>query len=295
MKKISLILVGFIASGNIVSANVLSISAGVGYEQQKIDGYVKNGNTINYFNNKSAENDGNPNTGNLGLKDKNNPFFWLKIIHSIPILPNIKFQYTKYHSTGHSNYIAGNVKIFNDTTNNYTTDNAENFDNTTNYTTDNVKILDNITIPIALTDADTKMDIDSYDITLFYEFNPIFANIEVGAGADIWSGNTKIYDNITDKEIVNQNFTIILPYVYGHIETMQLFGFSALATVKWAKAGDNHHYDYLGTLKYTIDIPGSVNPFIKVGYRYKEAYGVDGDNTTKLQYKGVFLEIGAKF
>jgi len=28
---------------------------------------------------------------------------------------------------------------------------------------------------------------------------------------------------------------------------------------------------------------------------YKDAYGVDGDNTTKLQYKGAFAEIGAKF
>jgi len=266
MKKISIILAGLVLSSGIVNADMLSISAGVGYEQQKIDGYVKNGDTINYFNNKSAESDGNPNTGNLGLKDKNNPFVWLKIIHPIPILPNIKFQYTKYHSTGHTNYVAGNVKIF-----------------------------DDVTIPTALTDADTKMDIDSYDITLFYEFNPVFADIEVGAGADIWSGNTKIYDNTNNKEIVNQDFTVILPYVYGHIETIHLFGFSALATVKWAKAGDNHHYDYLGAIKYTVDIPGPVNPFIKVGYRYKEAYGVDGDNTTKLQYKGAFLEIGAKF
>ena len=48
-------------------------------------------------------------------------------------------------------------------------------------------------------------------------------------------------------------------------------------------------------LKYTIDILGPVNPFIKAGYRYKEAYGVDGDNETLLKYKGAFLEIGAKF
>ena len=266
MKKISIILSGFVLGAGIANADMLSISAGVGIEQQKIDGYVKSGDTKNYFNNKSAENDGNPNTGNLGLDDKNNLFFWAKIIHPIPVIPNIKFQYTKYHSTGHSNYIAGNIEIFGD-----------------------------VDIPTALTDADTKMDINSYDITAFYEFNPVFADIEIGAGADIWDGKTKIYDNTSNKEIVNQSFTVILPYVYGHIETMKIFGFSALADIKWAKAGDNHHYDYLGALKYTVDVPGPVNPFIKVGYRYKEAYGVDGDNTTKLQYKGAFAEIGARF
>jgi len=266
MKKISIILSGLVLGVGIANADMLSVSAGVGIEQQKIDGYVKSGNTKNYFNNKSAETDGNTNTGNLGLDDKNNPFLWVKIIHPIPFIPNIKLQYTKYHSTGHSNYIAGNMKIFGD-----------------------------VDISTALTDADTKMDINSYDITAFYEFNPIFADIEIGAGVDIWDGNTKIYDNTNNKEIVNQNFTVILPYVYGHIETMKFFGFSALADIKWAKAGDNHHYDYLGAIKYTIDVPGPINPFIKVGYRYKEAYGVDGDNTTKLQYKGAFAEIGARF
>ena len=266
MKKISFVLAGLVLGFSMASADMLSISAGVGIEHQKIDGYVKTGNTKNYFNNSSAETDGNTNTGNLGLDDKNNPFLWIKIIHPIPVIPNIKFQYTKYHSTGHSNYIAGNVKIF-----------------------------DDVNIPTALTNADTKMDINSYDITAFYEFNPVFADIEVGAGADIWDGKTKIYDNTSNKEIVNQSFTVVLPYVYGHIETMKIFGFSALADIKWAKAGDNHHYDYLGAIKYTIDMPGPINPFIKVGYRYKEAYGVDGDNTTKLQYKGAFAEIGARF
>ena len=263
MKKISVVLAGLVCGVSFASADFLSVSAGVGVEQQKISGYVKNGNTINYFGNHSPS---GGNVGYLGLEDKTNPYFWIKFIHPIPVIPNIKFQYTKYHSTGHSNYIAGNVKIFND-----------------------------VNIPTAITDANTKMDINSYDLTFFYEFHPVFADIEAGAGADIWQGNTKIYDNTLHKEIVNQDFTVVLPYLYGHIETMQIFGFSALGTLKWAKAGDNHHYDYLGALKYTIDVPGPVNPFIKVGYRYKDVYGVDGDNTTKLKYKGFFAEIGAKF
>jgi len=90
MKKISLILAGVLAGFSIANADFLSISAGAGIEKQKIDGYVKAGNTKNYFNNKNAEKDGNYNTGNLGLDDKNNPFVWLKVIHPIPFVPNIK-------------------------------------------------------------------------------------------------------------------------------------------------------------------------------------------------------------
>ncbi len=268
MKKISLSLfcAGLIT---FASADMLSVSAGAGVEQQKISGYVKNGDTTNYFNNSSAQNDGNQHTGDLGLDNKNNPYVWIKLIHPIPILPNIKLQYTKYHTTGHSDYIAGGVKIFND-----------------------------VNIPEGLINSNTKMDINSYDLTLFYEFNPIFADIELGGGVDTWQGETKIngFNNITHQEYnIDTKWYVPLPYLYGHIESMHIFGFSALATVKWAKAGSDHHYDYLGAVKYTFDTSGVINPFVKVGYRYKEVYGVDGDNTTKLQYKGVFAEIGAKF
>ena len=276
MKKISLALC-IAGLFTFASADFLSVSAGVGGWSEDIDGYVKLGDTKNYFDNKSAESDGNEKTGNFGLKTKTNPYVWFKFIHPIPIIPNIKLQYTKYDTTGHSNWIAGNVKIFGD-----------------------------VYIPSGLTNATTSFKINSYDLTLFYEFKPIFADIEVGFGADYWSGNTKIdgdnafmlngkIKNTHKKTHINEDFKVLLPYVYAHLESMSLFGFSVLGNVKWAKAGDNHHYDYTGAIKYTIDILGPVNPFIKVGYRYKDAQGKDGDNITQIKYKGVFAEIGAKF
>jgi len=250
------------------SADFLSISAGAGYEQQNISGYVKLNNTVNYFNNSSAETDGNINTGNFGLEDEKNPYVWIKLIHPLPIVPDIKLQYTKYDSTGHSNYIAGNVEIFGD-----------------------------VSIPTALTNATTTQTIDSYDLTLFYEFKPVVADIEAGVGVDYWRGHTKIYGTSggVSKTWVDNDWKVALPYLYAHVETMKIFGISVIGNIKWAKAGDNHHYDYLGAVKYTFDVLGPVDPFVKVGYRYKEAYGVDGDNETLLKYKGAFLEIGAKF
>jgi len=263
MKKLSkaLILAGMVS---IASADFLSISAGAGYEQQKISGYVKVDNTLNYFG-KVDRYGGN--TGYLGLDDKKNPYVWLKFIHPIPLIPNVKVQYTKYDTTGKSNYIAGNVEIFGD-----------------------------VDIPASLTDAVTSQTVNSLDVTLFYEFKPAVADLEAGFGVDIWKGNTKIKgSSIAGPVNIDQDWSVVLPYIYAHVETMKFFGVSFLADVKWAKVGDNHHYDYQGAVKYTIDIPGPVNPFIKAGYRYKEAYGVDGDNETLLKYKGAFIEIGAKF
>ena len=267
MKKISSIIVSLVLGVSFASADFLSVSAGAGYEQQKISGYIKAGNTINYFGNHSPY---GGNVGYLGLDDKTNPYIWVKFIHPIPLIPNIKAQYTKYDSDGHSNYISGNVEVFGD-----------------------------VNINTAITNASTSQTIDSYDLTLFYEFKPVFADIEAGFGLDYWKGHTKIYGTEQNtgntKTWVDSDWNVILPYLYGSVETMKFFGFSLLGYAKWAQAGDNHHYEYMGALKYTIDIPGPVNPFIKVGYKYKDAYGVDGNNETKLQYKGAFAEIGAKF
>ena len=267
MKKISSIVAGLVLGVSFASADFLSVSAGAGYEQQNISGYIKSGNTINYFGKHSPY---GGNVGYLGLDDKTNPYVWVKFIHPIPLIPNIKAQYTKYDSDGYSKYISGNVEVFGD-----------------------------VNIPTAITNASTSQTIDSYDLTLFYEFKPVVADIEAGFGIDYWKGHTKIYGTEQNtgntKTWVDNDWSVILPYLYASVETMKFFGFSALGYAKVAKAGDDHHYEYMGALKYTIDIFGPVNPFIKVGYKYKEAYGVDGDNETKLQYKGVFAEIGAKF
>jgi outer membrane protein len=265
MKKLSLAL-ALAAAVSFANADIFSISAGAGYEHQKIGGYVQSDKTKNYFGVKSVNPATNPNVGYFGLQNKNNPYFWIKVIHPIPFIPNFKFQYTKYDSTGHSNYIASDFKIFG-----------------------------GVNINTVLTNADTSLKINSYDLTLFYEFKPAVADIELGAGADYWKGTFKIYDNTLNKYVVDSSWSVVLPYLYANVETMKFFGFSLLGYVKWAKAGSDHHYEYLGALKYTIDVPGPVNPFVKVGYKYKDAYGTSGEYITDLKYQGAFLEIGAKF
>ena len=267
MKRISFILAGLLCSSTIASADLLSLSFGAGAEQQNIDGYVKLGDTKNYF----APHEVDPvnNVGSFGLDDKTNPYVWAKFIYPIPVLPNIKAQYTKYDTTGHSKYIAGgSIKIFGD-----------------------------VKIPYGIVNASTSQTIDSYDLTLFYEFKPVVADIEVGVGADYWKGHATIYGTAAGqtKTWVDNDWEVLLPYLYGHVETMKLFGFSVIADAKYADVSTAHHYDYSAALKYTIDIIGPVNPFIKAGYRYKEVYAEDGDDQTLLKYQGAFLEVGAKF
>ncbi|NPA11796.1 MAG: TIGR04219 family outer membrane beta-barrel protein [Epsilonproteobacteria bacterium] len=267
MRKISFAAVMLAACVSVASADFLSVSAGAGFWRENISGSLKKDSSTNYF----GKHDVNPsaNEGALGLEDKTQPYFWVKFIHPVPFIPNVKFQYTKYDSTGHSDYVAGNVKI------------------------------GDVTINTALTNVDSSMRIDSYDFTFFYELKPVVVDLEAGFGFDYWDAHTTLTGTETTtgirKTIVDDDWKLILPYLYGHAETMQFYGFSAIGNLKWLKVGDYHHYDYSVALKYTIDIVGPVNPFIKAGYRYKEIYGKDDGTEVELKYDGAFLEIGAKF
>jgi outer membrane protein len=262
----------FLLAGGVLATlgfgTLLEVDAGVGTWSQDYDGYVKIGNTKNYFDKSSAETDGNPNTGNFGLDTEWNFYFYAKVIHPLPILPNLRFQYTKYDTTGRSKYISGNVEVFGD-----------------------------VDIPTSLTNASTDLSIDSYDVTLFYQFSPVVADVELGVGVDLWDGSLKIVGTGTDGKVytIQDSFLLPLPYLYGRVESMKFYGVSFVGMGKFATFSDNHHYDFMGAVKYTMDLPGFADPYIEVGYRYKDIKGVKSDNETILKTEGIFAEVGMSF
>ena len=257
MKKLALSL---LVASSFASADFLSVSGGAGIWQEKISGYVKNGDTINYLNNKAAETDGNDKTGNLGLNDKTQPYVWVKVIHPIPLLPNIKGQYTKYSTSG-DGIVSGNLKVFGND-------------------------LGNIN-----TKAHTKLDINSYDITAFYEIKPILADLEAGFGVNVLQSKTEVTTATTHS---TSSAVVPIPYLYASVETMKVANFSLSATAKYLHVSFAHYYDYTGAIKYHLPIP-MLDITASVGYRYQDIVGKDGGDETKIQFQGAFAEIGAKF
>jgi len=259
MKKLALSL---LIAGSFASADFLSVSGGVGVWQENIGGYVKTGDTINYMNNKSAETDGNNKTGNLGLDDSTQPYIWAKFIHPIPLIPNVKVQYTKYSSSG-DGIASGNLKIFGE----------------------NLVLNDKV---------HTNLDIDSYDATLFYEFKPAIVDLEAGIGINALNTKVKVKSYIT-QQTSSTNVWVPIPYLYARAETMNIFGFSVEASAKYLNiSSKGHYYDYTGAVKYHLPLP-ILDITASLGYRYQDILGIDGDNETKLKYKGAFAELGVKF
>jgi len=259
MKKIllgSVLALGLATSAN---ADFIGASVGAGLWDQKIDGYVKNGDDINYFNQKSAETDGNSHTGNLGLEGGQRPFIWVKIIHPIPVIPNIKFDYREYSFSGTGKAV-GSVKIFGKS--------------------------------ISVTDrVHTDMDIKSYDTTFFYEIKPIFADLEAGFGVNVLQGDTTVKSSTGTSEV---KWTAPLPYLYARAESMKIFGFAVEAQLKGIQAGDNYYKDYDGGIKYYAPFP-ILDISAKIGYKKQDIQGVDGDNKTNIKFEGAYAEVAVKW
>jgi len=258
MKKL---LLGLAIAGSLASADFIGASVGVGMWQENISGYVKTGDNINYLNNKAAETDGNTKTGNLGLEDKKQPYVWAKIIHPIPIIPNVKLQYTKYQTSG-DGVATANLKIFGQS----------------------LDVNDRV---------HTDLTIDSYDATFFYEFKPVIVDIEAGVGVNVLKGSATVISKTTNKT-ASSSFTAPLPYLYARAESTPVFGLSIEAQAKYLKVSIGHYYDYQGAVKYHLPLP-ILDISLALGYKLQDIYGEDGDNSTEMKFKGGYAELGVKW
>jgi outer membrane protein len=252
MKKLAL---GLITAISFASADFISASVGAGMWQENIDGYVKTGDDKNYFN----KEDNNPKTGNLKLSDEVKPYVWAKIIHPIPLIPNVRAEYRQYHTTGKNGIAVGSVEIFGE------------------------KLTGAGTI-------DTDITIDSYDVTAFYELK-LFFEVEAGIGVNVLDGTTEVVIN-GEKSI--GNWTVPIPYLYGRVETPTLLGFSIEAQGKYVDVTDAFYHDYQGAIKYHLPIP-IIDFTLSAGYKTQEIYGKDGDNETDMKFEGAYLELGARW
>jgi len=259
MKKIAL---GVLTAFSLSYADFLSFDMGAGLWQQNIGGYVKKGDDINYFNNKSAENDDDKHTGNLGLKNVTKPYVWAKFIHPMPFVPNLRLQYTRFDTNGDGKAV-GSTKIF------------------------------GMVEVTADANVHTRLAMNSYDTTLFYEFKPIFADLEAGIGVNILQGYSEV-ENKDNGDTSTGHWITPLPYLYAKVETMPIFGISIEGSARYLDVSAGHYFDYRGGVKYHYKLP-ILDVTTSAGYRYQDIFGKDGDNETRLRYNGAYAQVGVKW
>ena len=138
--------------------------------------------------------------------------------------------------------------------------------------------------------SETKVTIDSYDATLFYELK-LFFEVEAGAGVNLLEGTTDITVNGSNS---STTWTVPIPYLYARVETPTIMGFSVEAQAKYIDVDTAHYYDYQGAIKYHLPTP-VIDISLTAGLKTQEIYGEDGSDSSMIKFEGAYAELGARW
>jgi len=250
MKKIvaTLLFAGaFLSSAN---ADVMKVEAGIGLWDQKSSGklsYTDNGANGRYS---SSE----PSNSSM--------YFWALLKHPVPIVPNIRLEYTSVEDSGIG---SGKFKEFD----------------------------------ISNTATTMVYDMKQYDIIPYYNILDNTAWITLDLGLDIKvieasvdaSPKAPLFGGYT------QNETIAIPllYVRARVEIPST-NIGLESDVKYVSYSSNSVYDIRVKVDYTFDISPVVQPAIELGYRVQNTDVEDGsDFNIDVKFEGLYAGLMLRF
>ncbi|NPA12621.1 MAG: TIGR04219 family outer membrane beta-barrel protein [Aquificae bacterium] len=257
MKKLlSALLTGglFVSSASALPMVNGEISAG--FIKQDIDGWVQ------YEGDKIDVDD------DLNMGTENSFFLRAKLEHPIPLLPNIKLQYTKMRFEGDGtvskDYKFGFITIT---------------------ASDRVK---------------SKLELDHYDVVLFYNLPFINAtqvfDAEVGLNVRIIDFYVWVRDETRNQED-EKSLVVPIPMLHGALTTkLPLIPVSLLVEASGIAYQGNHYYDIAGEIRYKPFRNLVADLFIGVGYKYEKIKIDDVDDTSAdIKIKQPYFQVGLSF
>ena len=213
--------------------------------------YTDNGGTVTYTSDE---------------KENSAAYAWLLIKHPVPIIPNVRLEYSTMADTG---VITGSVAGY--------------------------------TVPGASTTA--SVDITQYEVIPYYNLldNTFWMTLDVGVdlrfltldysadGVDLGSGVIGNYSETT---------SVVVPmgYLRSRIE-IPTTDIGVEADVKYVTYNSSTVSDIRVKLDYTLDLGLPIDPGIEVGYRMQKFDLTSDDEKTKvkLDYTGVYAGIMLRF
>jgi len=195
----------------------------------------------------------------LNLNTKSDIYIRAKVEHPIPLIPNIKVAYTQINSNGNS--IAKKDFIFGSKT----------FPINSNITTDT--------------------QLNSLDVTLYYEIIDIGFDADVGVAFRYIDGYTDLYatgSNLSSPIHQRSSVSTIAPMLYGNIRVPLAFldNFSIGVEGNFIAYGSNTVYDLQADVRYEFFMGFGV----EAGYRMQK-YKLDDidDTNSDIDIKGFFI------
>jgi len=253
MKKLLTALTAMITASSIASADIARVEMGGGVWDNKPSG------TLTY-------NDGSGITGSYTSNEKSNSsaYAWLLIKHPVPVLPNIRVEYTTLKDEGNAD---GSFK---------------------NFTITGV--------------AKGSIDMTQYDAILYYNILDNTAWITLDLGVDVkfidldFKAEGTIDGIPNDSYSVNEATPLPMGYLRARVEIPGT-DIGLEADGKYITYDGSTISDYRVKVDYTLGFIPVVQPAIEVGYRaQKFELRYDNDQTKlNLDFSGIYAGIMLRF
>lgn len=249
MKKIATTLLFIGACLSTANADMMKVEAGLGLWDQKSSGklsYTDNGATGLYS---SSE----PSNSSM--------YFWALIKHPIPIVPNIRLEYTSIEDSGVG---SGEFKDF----------------DIGNHTTKMV------------------YDMKQYDIIPYYNIldNTAWTTLDLGLDIKVIDASVEAspildFDGYTESEL------IAIPLLYARVRVeIPSTNIGLESDVKYISYSSSNVYDIRVKVDYTFDISPAIQPAIELGYRVQNIDIEDGsDFNIDLKFEGLYAGFMFRF
>jgi outer membrane protein len=256
MKKIITALALTIGVASILNADLSRVEMGGGIWDNKPSGgltYVE---------------DGTGATGNYTSYEKSNnsAYAWLLVKHPIPVLPNIRLEYTTLKDEGE---IDGSFKDFKIT---------------------------------GLSDGSIEMT--QYDAVLYYNILDNTAWITLDLGVDVKfinldftaTGNVEVNGNAVASYTTNETLALPMGYLRARVEIPGT-DIGLEADGKYVTYDGSTVSDYRVKVDYTLDFVPVVQPALEVGYRTQKFELSYNDDQTKLDldFSGIYAGLMLRF
>ena len=252
MKKAITTLVTLGALATSANADLTRIEMGGGMWSQDPSGSIKN--KVNFSNSAGEYID------NSDKKSTDLNYVWAYIKHPLPILPNLRAEYSSVENVGTVSSTGAMALL-------QTLKDIHNGDK-------------------------TYLEATQYDIIPYYNLldNTFWVSLDLGLDIKVMD----IQYSVNNKEQLNTTAPIPLLYLRARGEVPFVPSLGVEGIVKWiSDGGDNTVYDVLIKADYTFKVFPIVEPGIEVGYRIMNLTSKvdDGDTTSNidLTFQGVYF------
>jgi len=262
MKKLLLALSCALAFATVSSADFGRVEMGAGMWNQTPSGKLSYSETANFGILGTASGTG---TYTSEEKMKSQGYIWMLIKHPIPVVPNIRLEYTGIEDSG---VVSGSFADFN-----------------TSGTTGSVSIT-------------------QYDIIPYYNLldNTAWTTIDIGLDFKIME-TTYVADAVTDNVTgLTYNYSdtvaVVIPLVYARARVeIPMTDIGLEVDAKYITYNDSTIYDVRAKIDYTLDFIPVIQPGLEIGYRAQKFDTVSDDKKTefKMDFVGLYAGLMLRF